>query len=45
MTKLILKKDWGKLTIEEWEQILEDVSEVSTKFEYRTFMIGEEKSL
>lgn len=44
MTKLILKKDWGKLTIEEWEQILEDVSEVSTKFEYRTFMIGEEKA-
>ena len=43
MTKLILKKDWGKLTIEEWEQILEDVSEVSTKFEYQTFTIKEER--
>lgn len=44
MTKLILKKDWEKLTIEEWEQILEDVCEVSTKFEYRTFMVAEEKA-
>lgn len=44
MTKLILKKDWEKLTIEEWEQILEDVSEISTKFEYRTFMVAEEKA-
>lgn len=44
MTKLILKKDWGKLTIEEWEQILEDVSKVSTKFEFRTFTVGEEKA-
>ena len=44
MTKLILKKDWEKLTIEEWEQILEDVCEVSTKFEYRTFVVAEEKA-
>ena len=44
MTKLILKKDWEKLTIEEWEGILKDVSEVSTKFEYRTFMVAEEKA-
>lgn len=44
MTKLILKKDWEKLTIEEWEQILEDVCEVSTKFEYRTFMVAGEKA-
>lgn len=44
MTKLILKKDWEKLTIEEWEGILEDVSEVSTKFEFRTFVVGEEKA-
>lgn len=44
MTKLILKKDWEKLTIEEWEQILEDVSEINTKFEYRTFMVAEEKA-
>lgn len=43
MTKLILKKDWEKLTIEEWEGILEDVSEVSTKFKYQTFMIKEER--
>lgn len=44
MTKLILKKDWKELTVMEWEGILEDVSEVSGKFEYRTFMIGEEKA-
>ena len=43
MTKLILKKDWEKLTIMEWEGILEDVSEVSTKFKYRTFTIKEER--
>lgn len=43
MTKLILKKDWEKLTIEEWEQILEDVSEVSAKFEFQTFMIKDER--
>lgn len=44
MTKLILKKDWKELTTTEWEEILKDVSEVSTKFEYRTFMCGEEKA-
>lgn len=44
MTKLVLKKDWEKLTIEEWEQMLEDVSEVSGKFEFRTFMVGGEKA-
>lgn len=44
MTKLILKKNWEKLTIEEWEQILEDVSEVSGKFEFRTFVVGREKA-
>ena len=44
MTKLILKKNWEKLTIEEWEQILEDVSEVSGKFEFRTFVVGGEKA-
>lgn len=44
MTKLILKKDYKELTVMEWEQILEDVSEVSTKFEYRTFMVAEEKA-
>lgn len=43
MTKLILKKDWGKLTIMEWEQILEDVSEVSTKFEFQTFTVKDER--
>ena len=43
MTKLILKKDWEKLTIEEWEQILEDVSEVSAKFEFQTFTIKGER--
>ena len=43
MTKLILKKDWEKLTIEEWEGILEDVSEVSTKFEYQTFTVKGER--
>ena len=42
MTKLVLKKDWEKLTIEEWGEILKDVSEISTKFEYRTFMVAEE---
>ena len=44
MGKLVLKKDWEDLTIMEWEGILEDVSEVSTKFEYRTFMVAEEKA-
>lgn len=44
MERLILKKDWKDLTIMEWEGILEDVCEVSTKFEYRTFMVGEEKA-
>ena len=44
MTKLILKKDWKELTTAEWEGILEDISKVSTKFEYRTFMVGEEKA-
>lgn len=44
MTKLILKKNWEKLTIEEWEQILEDVSEVSGKFEFRTFVVGGENA-
>lgn len=44
MTKLILKKDWEKVTIEEWEQILEDVSEVSGKFEFRTFVVRGEKA-
>lgn len=43
MTKLILKKDWKDLTVMEWEGILEDVSEVSTKFEYQTFTIKEER--
>ena len=43
MAKLILKKDWEKLTIEEWEQMLEDVSEVSGKFEFRTFMVKGER--
>lgn len=43
MTKLILKKDWKDLTIMEWEGILEDVSEVSTKFKYQTFTIKEER--
>ena len=44
MTKLILKKDYKELTTTEWEQILEDVSEVSGKFEFRTFMVGGEKA-
>lgn len=44
MTELILKKDWKDLTVEEWEGILEDVSEVSTKFEYRTFTVAGEKA-
>ena len=43
MTKLVLKKDWGKLTIMEWEGILEDVSEVSGKFEFQTFTIKDER--
>ena len=43
MTKLILKKDYKELTIMEWEQILEDVSEVSAKFEFQTFTIKDER--
>lgn len=43
MTKLILKKDWKELTVMEWEGILEDVSEVSTKFEYQTFTVKGER--
>lgn len=44
MTKLILKKDYKELTTTEWEQILEDVSEVSGKFEFRTFVVGGENA-
>lgn len=44
MGKLILKKDWKELTTTEWGEILKDVSEVSTKFEYRTFVVGEENA-
>lgn len=44
MERLILKKDWKELTITEWKGILEDVSEVSTKFEYRTFTVAGEKA-
>lgn len=44
MEKLILKKDWKELTTTEWGEILKDVSEVSTKFEYRTFVVGEENA-
>ena len=44
MTKLILKKDYKELTTTEWEQMLEDVSEVSGKFEFRTFVVGGEKA-
>lgn len=43
MTKLILKKDWKELTTEEWEGILEDVSEASTKFKYQTFTVKGER--
>lgn len=43
MTKLILKKDWKELTVMEWEQILEDVSEVSARFEFQTFTIKDER--
>lgn len=43
MGRLILKKDWEKLTIEEWEQILEDVCEASTKFAYQTFTVKGER--
>lgn len=44
MEKLILKKDWNELTTTEWGEILKDVSEVSTKFEYRTFVVGGENA-
>lgn len=44
MERLILKKDWKELTATEWGEILKDVCEVSTKFEYRTFMVAEEKA-
>lgn len=44
MTKLILKKDWKELTTTEWGEILKDVSEVSAKFEYRTFVVGRENA-
>lgn len=44
MERLILKKDWQELTTTEWEGILEDVSEVSTKFEYQTFVVGGENA-
>lgn len=44
MERLILKKDWKDLTIMEWEGILKDVSEVSTKFEYQTFTVAGEKA-
>lgn len=44
MEKLILKKDWKELTTTEWGEILKDVSEVSTKFEYRTFVVGGENA-
>lgn len=40
MERLILKKDWKELTTTEWGEILKDVSEVSTKFGYRTFVVG-----
>lgn len=43
MGKLILKKDWKYLTIMEWEGILEDVSEASTKFKYQTFTVKGER--
>lgn len=43
MTKLVLKKDYKELTTTEWEQILEDVSEVSAKFEFQTFTIKGER--
>lgn len=43
MGKLILKKDWKYLTIMEWEGILEDVSEVGTKFKYQTFTVKDER--
>ena len=43
MTKLILKKDYKELTVMEWEQILEDVSEVSAKFEFQTFTVKGER--
>lgn len=42
MERLILKKDWKELTTTEWGEILKDVSEVGTKFEYRTFVVGGE---
>ena len=45
MGKLILKKDWKYLTIMEWEGILEDVSEASTKFKYQTFTVKGETFL
>lgn len=43
MGKLILKKDWKDLTVMEWEGILEDVSEASTKFKYQTFTVKGER--
>ena len=44
MTKLVLKKDWKELTTTEWGEILKDVSEISTKFEYRTFTVAGEEA-
>lgn len=44
MGRLILKKDWKELTTTEWGGILKDVSEVSTKFEYRTFIVEGENA-